>query len=122
VSEPRESRTTVYGLANCDKVRNTLTCLRNWGQPFQFHDFRRDGTSPSLIRKFLDHFSLDELVNRRGTTWRNLSAGERDAFSGGQALTLLCEQPALMQRPIVISGDNAIIGFDARSLRRLVDH
>ena len=55
---------------------------------------------------FFNHFK-DAMVNRRSTTWRNLSDEEREEAP----LALLTEHPTLMKRPVIVDGDSYHLGW-----------
>lgn len=47
---------------------------------------------------------------RRDTTFAALGLSEEDVATPDQVVTVLTEHPKLMQRPVLIKGDRAIIG------------
>jgi len=52
------------------------------------------------------------LVNRQGTTWRQLSAAEQ-ALTGDELIDLIARHPALIKRPLLIDGDVITVGLDS---------
>ncbi len=101
----------LYGIPNCDKVRAARRWLEQKGVPFRFHDLRQDGVDEALLRHWLERVDLAELVNRRSTTWRQLSEADRAAILSGD-LTLLAQHPTLIRRPVLVCGDRLLVGFD----------
>ncbi|TFT57829.1 ArsC family reductase, partial [Proteus mirabilis] len=55
------------------------------------------------------------LVNKRGTTWRQLSDEEKNAITDvNAAIALMLDKPAIIKRPILVSSDNRfMVGFNA---------
>ena len=103
---------TIYGIANCDKVRAVRTwCQRN-GYHCQMHDYRRQGLDASLIKEFLRHFSLDELVNKRSATWRQLDKNTRNHLTPDT----LIQYPTLIKRPIVHANGHWWLGVTPQHL------
>jgi Spx/MgsR family transcriptional regulator len=101
---------TVYGIKQCDTCRKALNWLGQKGIEHHFHDFRSDGLEAGLLEEWLDSEFSDRLVNRRSTTWRQLSESQRQ--SQGQALIdLLLEHPTLIKRPVFERGKIIAIGF-----------
>ena len=97
----------IFGIKNCDKIKKTiLWCAQN-GRMCEFHDYRVDGLDEKLLDKFLAHFPLEELINKRSTTWRNLSDAEKNKLSK----ELIIANPTLLKRPIVELNSNYFIGF-----------
>lgn len=104
---------TVYGIKNCDTIKKSLALLAEKDQPATLHDYRKEGLAPALVEEMLSHFSPEALVNRRGTTWRQLSDEDKEAaltVSGFKAIAP--QQPALIKRPLVrLSNDKWVLGF-----------
>ena len=96
----------LYGLKTCDTCRKALKTLRAAGLQVSYIDVRDDGVSEELLSWFLTAFG-DELVNKRSTTWRNLSDSERE----GDAMTLLRAHPTLMKRPAIRTDHQFYLGW-----------
>ena len=106
---------TVYGIPNCDTVKKAKKWLTDQGHEFQFHDFRKDGLSASQVKAWAATISMDILVNKRSTTWKQLSDAEKAAF-GEQNITepaieLLTAHPTLIKRPVLEAGAEVHVGF-----------
>ena len=61
----------------------------------------------ALVEKLEDEPS--DLV-RRDATFKELELTDEDVATGDQVIALLTEHPKLMQRPVLVKGDRAIIG------------
>jgi len=107
---------TVYGIKQCDTVRKALKWLDQQGIEHRFHDFRSDGLQPELLQAWLDSDFSDKLVNRRSTTWRQLSEAERQS-KGESLLKLLLQFPTLIKRPVVVTDRIVAIGFNPKELQ-----
>ena len=53
------------------------------------------------------------MLNRRGTTWRKLPAGQTENVDAAAARALMLEHPALIRRPVfdLGAGYGVVIGF-----------
>ena len=109
---------TVYGIKQCDTCRKALKWLAEEGIEHQFHDFRIDGLQTSLLQGWLDSPFSDKLINRRSTTWRQLT-GEQRQFEGDELLGLLLEHPTLIKRPVFVTDDIVAVGFSPKELAEL---
>jgi len=109
---------TVYGIKQCDTCRKALKWLTAQGIEHQFHDFRVDGLQTVLLQGWLESPFADKLVNRRSTTWRQLSDQQRQ-FEGETLLGLLLEHPTLIKRPVFVKDDIIAVGFKPKELARL---
>jgi len=107
--------TTLYGIPNCDTVKKARTWLDGHGVAYRFHDFRRDGVPADALTQWLQRAGRDTLINRKGTTWRQLSDAQRAAVVDDRsAAALLRAQPSLIKRPVVEWADGRLtVGFDA---------
>ena len=107
---------TLYGIANCDKVRKARAFLDEQGIGHVFHDYRKAGLDRPLLERFADVFGWEALINRKGTTWRRLPEADRDAVTDkDSALALLIDNPSAIKRPILNAGDQWLIGFEPAS-------
>lgn len=104
---------TVYGISNCDTVRKTGRWLTDAGLPWTLHDYRKQGVDAALVDALLEQFGDSVLLNRRGTTWRQLEASEQQEAESRQGLVgLLLKYPAMIKRPIVKTADQQwLIGY-----------
>ena len=113
--------TVVYGIPNCDTVKKARVWLEAHGVPFEFHDFKKAGVSDALIQDWLKDVPLDQLINKRGTTWRGLSdvhKAEADTKSG--AIALMIHKPSIIKRPVVVvNGRVKTLGFSAEQYETL---
>ena len=97
----------ILGIKNCDKVRKSLKWFDEKNIEYEFHDFRKDGMDENLIEQLLIHFEIEELFNKRSTTWRNLSNEDKDNLTP----ELLILNPTLIPRPVVLSEKMATLGY-----------
>ena len=115
------STVTLYGISNCDTIKKTRRWLEQHEVDYEFHDYRKDGASATLIKKFLGEFPVDQLINRRGTTWRQLSDAEKKQAETKQAAKLLSSNPALIKRPLLNRGSRWVLGYDESLMADLVE-
>ena len=110
---------TVYGIANCDTIKKTKKWLALNNHKFTFHDYKKLGCDATLAAKLVETFSIDQLINKRGTTWRKLSAEEQQNLDAQSALALIQRETSIIKRPIIHSGDRWLIGYDEALLASL---
>jgi len=103
--------TTLYGIKNCDTVRKARRWLKEQDIDYHFHDLRDDGLDGKLLDSWLTQLDRALLLNRRGTTWRNLPATVRDSLDDGSARQLMLEHPALVKRPVLDHRQQFHLGF-----------
>jgi arsenate reductase len=119
MTQSRTYSVTVFGIPNCDTVKKSRVWLQEQAIDFVFHDFKKQGLDQHTIEQWLQHLSLDVLINRKGTTWRALSDEQKAAASNREhAISLMLSQPSLIKRPVLqISQGQQIqhvsVGFSA---------
>lgn len=102
----------LYGIKNCDTVKKARTWLDQAGIRYRFVDFRSDGINRSQVEGWLASPGLEKLLNKRSTTWKNLSASEQAAAqSPATAAEVLLAQPTLIKRPLLETGSHTTTGF-----------
>ncbi|MFO7859428.1 MAG: Spx/MgsR family RNA polymerase-binding regulatory protein [Ectothiorhodospiraceae bacterium] len=111
--------TTLYGIKTCDRCRRAHAWLRDNGVAVTFHDVRRDG-APCALPAWLEHYGVNALVNRRSTTWRQLTPADR-ARVDSEPGELLAEHPTLLRRPLLSHGNELVIGFDPAVDHRVLE-
>ena len=103
---------TVYGIANCDTVKKARAWLGERAIAYTFHDFKKQGLDAGLLAQWLDRADWQQLLNRRGTTWRRLDAAEQaGACDAASAASLMLRHPSLVKRPVVDWGGALTVGF-----------
>lgn len=105
---------TMYGIKNCDTIKKASKWLDENQVCFHFHDYRKAGLTEALLRTFTENLDWQTLINKRGTTWRQLSDDEKNAITDiDSAIALMLEKPAIIKRPILVSPDKRyIVGFN----------
>ncbi len=57
------------------------------------------------------------LINKRSTTYRSLSEKEKSNIGYDLVLSL----PTLIKRPVLIQGENIMVGFNEQQYAKLID-
>lgn len=102
---------TVYGLKTCDTCRKALKWLAAESIDHRFHDVRADGLDRTALAGWSKALGWETLLNRRGTTWRQLPETERENVDEARAISLMLTHPALIKRPVFDLGQHIVVGF-----------
>ena len=105
---------TVYGIPNCDTVKKARTWLEQAGLSYQFHDFKKAGLDKTTVSAWLKEVPWEILVNKKGTTWRNLpDATKASVIDATSATALMLENTSVIKRPVLCTNNQVLVGFDA---------
>ncbi|ROV58790.1 ArsC family reductase [Vibrio ponticus] len=104
---------TMYGIPNCDTIKKAKKWLEAENVSFDFHDYRKQGIDTEMVTTFCQALGWENVLNKRGTTFRQLSQEQKDSLNEQSAIALLVEHPAMIKRPILLVNDQYHIGFKA---------
>ncbi|AWB57499.1 MULTISPECIES: ArsC family reductase [unclassified Colwellia] len=103
--------TILYGIKNCDSVKKAKKWLEQENIPYQFHDFKTDGLSSELLQEFITLADLTTLLNKRSTTFRNLSDEIKNNLTEEVMIENILAQPTLVKRPLIKHNQAFLVGF-----------
>ena len=102
---------TLYGIKNCNTVKNARLWLEQHAIAYQFHDVRVDGLTLEHLQDFTARADWQSLLNRSSTTWRQLTPEQKTDITLEKAVQLLHDYPTLLKRPVLDTGERLIVGF-----------
>jgi len=108
----------LFGINNCDTVKKAKRWLTANHVHFDFHDFRVDGLTEQQVQQWVAHVGWEALLNKRSTTWRQLSEAQKQDCTEQTVIALLCEHPTLIKRPVLQHIDTVLVGFKAETYQR----
>lgn len=99
----------IYGIKNCNTMKKTFQLFEKEDMDYEFVDYKKQAPTAELLRGFLKKITLNELVNRKGTTYKKLSELEKAATSEEEtAISILQEKSSMIKRPIIVFDDGSI--------------
>lgn len=103
----------LYGIPNCDTVKKARVWLDGRGLEYAFHDYKKEGVDPAKLGRWADRLGWEALLNRRGTTFRNLDEADKAGIDRARAIALMLQHPSLIKRPVAEHDDHAmvLVGF-----------
>lgn len=103
---------SIYGIANCDTIKKTKKWLDQANICYHFVDYREPPLSQKTLTEWIDTIGLSTLVNKRSTSWRQLTAEEqKQALDDTTAIPLLQQHPTLIKRPVLTCEQGIFVGF-----------
>ena len=110
---------TVYGIKNCDSVKKARKWLQEKGHDHQFVDLRAEDIDSDTLDLWIKQVSWEVILNKRGTTWRNLDAETQKSVNEGNVIDLLQTNPTLIKRPVLDVNGIISVGFTSESYEQI---
>lgn len=113
---------TIYHNPRCSKSRETLALLQQQGvQPEVVLYLETPPDAPTLkaLLKKLGMTSARELMRRKEDLYKSLELAE-PSLSEDQLIQALVEHPKLIERPIVIKGEQARLGRPPEAVLEII--
>lgn len=103
---------TLYGIANCDTIKKARKWLERNDVNYVFHDYKKSGVSKDMLTDWaLELGDWEVLLNRRGTTFKNLPDVAKENVTEEIALSLMVENPSMIKRPVLVCDGGVMVGF-----------
>lgn len=111
---------TVFGIKNCNTVKNALNWLDAHGVAYEFHDYKKKGVTEASLKNWSKQVGWESLLNRKGLTWKQLPEVERERVKTERdAIALMMEKTSMIKRPLLESdGKVILLGFDQEAYER----
>ena len=111
----------LYGIPNCDTVKKARAWLTQHGQTAEFHDFKKQGVTQALLENWMQQTDWEKLVNRQGTTWRQLPEQVKAGITNKTAaIALMLEKSSIIKRPVLEKNGRLYFGFDEELYRSIM--
>jgi len=103
---------TIYGIRNCDTMEKARAWLDKAGHAYAFHDYKAAGIDRARLERWAGQVGWETLLNRSGTTFRNLPPEAKAGLTEKKALALMQELPSMIRRPVLERpGGKLLVGF-----------
>ncbi len=109
----------VIGIKNCDTIRKTKKWLEANEVEYEFIDLKKEPLTIDEIKELEFKVGLDVLVNKRGTTYRNLGLKEKD-FSNEEMLEVLEQNQSMIKRPVLVLNEAVLVGYDEEAFKNFI--
>lgn len=110
---------TVYHNPNCSSSRTALQMAEDAGVDVDVVQYLKTKPDADELRSIVAKLDgpVTEMV-RRDATFQQLGLTDADVETADQVVAILAANPKLLQRPIVVRGDRAVVG---RPKERIAD-
>ncbi|RKR13336.1 arsenate reductase [Maribacter vaceletii] len=111
---------TIYHNPRCSKSRQGLQALENSGKEFTVKKYLEDIPSEKELKDIIQKLEISplELVRKNEAIWKELYKGK--SLSDADIIKAMVTHPKLIERPIVIKNDKAVIGRPLENITKLL--
>lgn len=115
------SDTSIYHNPRCSKSRQTLALLQDNGVEPQVILYLDTPPKPKQLADILQKLNISarELLRKGEAAYKELNLADA-ALTETQIIKAMCAQPKLIERPIVIKGQRAVLGRPPENVLELV--
>jgi len=111
----------IYHNPRCRKSREGLALLESSGKNFEIINYLEEIPTKEELRKILDYLDLkpDQLIRKNEAIWKEKFKGK--TLSDEQIIDAMIKYPKLIERPIIVKGEKAVIGRPAETISNLLE-
>lgn len=110
---------TIYGIKNCNTMKKAFEFLDAHAIAYHFFDYKKSVISQEDFERFVQIFDKDKVINKRGTTYRNLDDATKAIIESDELKAIydiVKANQSILKRPVVVGQHHeqelALIGFD----------
>lgn len=113
---------TIYEKRTCTKCRQLAVLLRDRGIAFDAIDFHVEPLTAPQLRDLVRKAGVParELLRTREPVYRELRLAGRE-LGDDEAIMFMVEHPQLLERPVVVQGERAVLARPPERVLELLD-
>lgn len=110
----------IYHNNRCSKSRFGVELLENLGKEYEIVKYLENTPSADELKNIITLLGISpiELVRKNEVIWKENFKGKE--LSDEDIVKAMIENPKLIERPIVINGDKAVIGRPTESILEIL--
>ena len=110
----------IYHNPRCSKSRQGLEILENSGKEFEIIKYLETTPSNEELTSVIEklHMKPIQLVRKNEAIWKEQFKGKD--LSEKELIAIMIDNPKLIERPIVINGDKAVIGRPIENITTII--
>ncbi len=110
----------IHGIPNCDTVKKAIKWLDNHKIEYSFSNYRENKPSTGTLNTWAEAVGWEKLLNKRSTTFRNLTEADKSGLSQKKAVALMAREPTLIKRPVLDINGRIEVGFSEQRYQELL--
>jgi arsenate reductase len=99
----------IFHNSRCSKSRQCLSLIENSGKKFEVIKYLENPPTITELTEIISKLGIDpiELVRKKEKIW--IEEFKNKTFSSQELIEIMVKNPILIERPIVINGEKAIV-------------
>ncbi len=94
-------------------MKKTFSWFEENNISFDFHDYKKLGIDEKSLKSWISKLGLETVINKKGTTYKQLSEEEKQAcLSKNTAIGLLLQKTSMIKRPLIEMDKKIWAGFE----------
>ena len=110
----------IYHNPRCRKSREGLEIIQNSGQAFEIREYLKEIPSTDELASLIKLLGISpiDLVRKNEAIWKENYKGK--TLSDSEIITAMINNPKLIERPIVVNKNKAILGRPTENIKRIL--
>jgi arsenate reductase len=111
----------IYQKPTCSKCRTTIGLLKERGAAFEAINYYENPLTFAELKRLIVKLGIAprELLRKGEQVYRDLKLAHRE-LTDDELIKLMIENPDLIQRPIVVKGNKAVLGRPPENVDELL--
>ncbi|ESU18711.1 arsenate reductase (glutaredoxin) [Flavobacterium cauense R2A-7] len=111
---------TIYHNPRCTKSREGVCLLEEKGLTFETIKYLDETLTKSELISIIEKLNIKpiELVRTKETVWKENFKDKE--LSDDEVIAIMLQNPILIERPIIINGDKAVIGRPTEKILEII--
>lgn len=110
----------IYHNNRCSKSRNGVQLLEESGKEFEIVKYLENIPSKEELSQIINMLGISpiDLVRKNEKIWKENYKGKE--LSDADVITAMIENPKLIERPIIINGNKAVVGRPTEKILEII--
>lgn len=111
---------TIYHNPRCRKSREGLEVLKSSGKAFKIIEYLKHPISEEELKAVIEKLQIEpmDLVRTNEAIWKSNYKGK--PLTDQQIISALLQHPKLIERPVIVNGNRAVIGRPSQTIQDLL--
>lgn len=116
----KSSILTIYHNPRCSKSREACSIIDTKGVPFEVREYLTKPLNEKEIKDLLKKLGMkaEEIIRKKEELYKTKYKNKK--LSDAEWVKVLAKNPILIERPIIVKGDKAVIGRPPENINILI--